>query len=646
MSLTLVCLAVNASATSTVHDFDNPGTPYSVLHADFSTNPAQPTVHPGGPTGNFLRLAATPAVNLNTIAFIRTDGAVNQITADFDFRMTPPAGGRNMAADGFGFALLNAAAWGPSGAVYSSVPEYATLTGSLGIGFQIYNTNSVSVAFNGSTLTTINVTPVTDLANGQFIHARIVMRPGGGFADVTVILTPTGGAPTTVIDHYPVAGFTPYPGRAWFGARSGGYSADFDLDNINVQFTGALPELPFTRLLKAPGIRFVSYSPTNFNPNRTSPGGPLLQTPSPESITDDLIALRPGFNGLILYGTQTDLIGGGHQLVPWIVSEAQRLGFRAIVLGVWNPKDNGELDAAAALVTQYGADPNSFAVAVCVGNEGILRGEYGISDLNSARSHLQSQLGALQVPVITSEDLARYTAVPALKAWGTFLFPIIVPHWNQPSLGPADAAAWVRQAGASLADDAQLTVFVKEPGFPSGGAPQYTPETQRQFFAAYLAGPQYADSAQFTGVFTAYNSVLEAFDQYWKQSPDFMTWGLLGTDRKPKPAFKIFLSFTDDPLVAGSNLIRAFHITELRARIDALRIGLGLAAYGWTDPTIAAQTTSIRAIHIRDLRTALMQAYSAKGVTPPTYTDPSAGTSTALKAVHVTQIRAAVVAIE
>lgn len=638
-------LSVSSVAlASTVQDFDNPGTSYAVVHADFGSNPAQPTVTAGGPSGNFLRLATTPAVNLNTIAFVRTDPVGSTITADFDFRMTPPPAGRNAAADGLGFALLNATNWGASGGVFSSVPETASLVGSLGIGFRIYNSNSVSVAFNGFQLTSVDVTPVVDLANGQFIHARIEMRPGGGFSDVTVILTPPGGSPTTVIDHYIVPGFEPYPGRAWFGARSGGLSAQFDLDNIDVEFTGAPPDLPFVQLLKASGMRFVSYSPTNFNPNRTSAEGPLLQTPSSQSITNDLIVLRPAFNGLILYGTQTDPIGDGHQLVPWIVEEARRLGYRAIVLGIWDPQDNAEVDAAAALVTQHASDPDLFAVAVCIGNEGILRGEYTMSDLGSARSRLQSQIGAIQLPIVTSEDLARYTTVPQLQAWGTFLFPIIVPHWNQPSLGPADAAAWVRQAGAALADQAVMTVFVKEAGFPSGGAAQYTPETQRQFFEAYLAGPPYVDSAQFAGVFTAYTSVLEAYDQYWKTSPDFTTWGLLGSDRALKPAFKTFLSFTNDPLIVHSDLIRAVHVVQLRARIDALRVRAGLSATNWTDPTLVAQATLVRATHVTQLQTALSQAYVARGLTPPTFGTLAAGDE--IKASQIAGLRNAVIAIE
>jgi len=344
--------------------------------------------------------------------------------------------------------------------------------------------------------------------------------------------------------------------------------------------------LPFIELLKTPGIEFVSYSPTNFNPNRLA-SGQLALIPSPASITDDLTTLRPAFSGLILYGSQTDDIGSGKQLVPWIVSEAKRLQFKAVVLGVWNPKDGAEVDAAAALARNYGADPNTFAIAVCLGNEGILRGEYGISDLDNAKARFEAQLGGLVLPIVTSEDLARYTIVPQLKSWGSFLFPIIVPHWNVPALGPADAAAWVRGQGASLRDQSQMTVLVKEAGFPSGGAPQYTPEAQHQFFAAYQAGARTADSASVPGTFVAYSAVLEAYDQFWKAFPDFTSWGLLTAARTPKPAFSDFTgrpTMSVDYPSSNAAIAPSFTVSGWAADLEALN-GSGVdAVHVWAFP--------------------------------------------------------------
>ena len=91
---------------------------------------------------------------------------------------------------------------------------------------------------------------------------------------------------------------------------------------------------------------------------------------------------------------------------------------------------------------------------------------------------------------------------------------------------------------------------------------------------------------------------------------------------------------------------RAVHLTELRTRIDAARRGCGLAGFPWTDPTIVPGVTAVKAVHITQPRTALAAAYSGCDRTPPRWTDPSLGRGTTVKAVHFTELRDAVVALE
>ena len=104
--------------------------------------------------------------------------------------------------------------------------------------------------------------------------------------------------------------------------------------------------------------------------------------------------------------------------------------------------------------------------------------------------------------------------------------------------------------------------------------------------------------------------------------------------------------FTNDPLTPGM-AIKAVHLTELRTRIDALRDGCGLQAFGFTDETLAAGTSMAMAVHLTEMRAALSHAYVACGQSAPTYTDatPIAGT-TVIKAVHIAELRAAVIALE
>jgi hypothetical protein len=104
-------------------------------------------------------------------------------------------------------------------------------------------------------------------------------------------------------------------------------------------------------------------------------------------------------------------------------------------------------------------------------------------------------------------------------------------------------------------------------------------------------------------------------------------------------------AFRDDPLTAGSTVIKAGHLTELRTRIDAVRARYGLGMYSYTDPTITRGVTIVKAQHIIEMRAALLEAYNAAARTPPTYsTNPRAGVS--IVVADIADLRAALVAIE
>ncbi|MBV9469305.1 MAG: hypothetical protein JOZ57_08670, partial [Abitibacteriaceae bacterium] len=309
-----------AQSAPTVEDFDGVHTHYNI----YQLNPAStaPTIIPNGMSGNCLRLATDSTVTSdNTITFDRTAGGVfSQIVAEFDFRITL---GNNGRADGLGFALAHLNNKGPDGKVVLNLPEQPDLADSLGVGFDIYddahpNPNYVSVHFNQANI--VQRDAGFDLASGQFIHARIVMQPGGNSSNVSVFLTPPGGTEVSIINQYPVPGFTSYPNCGVFGARCGGQSANFDLDNINVSYVSppAAPVSGFFQFVKTPGDRFIGYAP-------------YRTTPTTASITADLQLLSRYFNGLILYGTDMTDLGGNHPMSAWIMSEAKRLGFGAVI---------------------------------------------------------------------------------------------------------------------------------------------------------------------------------------------------------------------------------------------------------------------------------------------------------------------------
>lgn len=107
-------------------------------------------------------------------------------------------------------------------------------------------------------------------------------------------------------------------------------------------------------------------------------------------------------------------------------------------------------------------------------------------------------------------------------------------------------------------------------------------------------------------------------------------------------------TFTDDPLVAGQTLVKAVHLTELRAAINTARALWSLPAIDpWpTDDVVTQHVTVVKKAHLDEMRDALHAAYVAAGATPPVYTDPTVTVNeTPIKAVHFTELRAAVRAV-
>jgi List-Bact-rpt repeat protein len=102
--------------------------------------------------------------------------------------------------------------------------------------------------------------------------------------------------------------------------------------------------------------------------------------------------------------------------------------------------------------------------------------------------------------------------------------------------------------------------------------------------------------------------------------------------------------FSDSTLTPLSSVVRAAHFTELRGAIDTLRSRQGLAAFVWTDSSLAG--TTIKRTHLVELRSAVSAVYTARGVTAPAWTDAITPAATVVRAVHITELRAAVLALE
>jgi exo-beta-1,3-glucanase (GH17 family) len=272
----------------------------------------------------------------------------------------------------------------------------------------------------------------------------------------------------------------------------------------------------------------IAYSPLNFDPTHTDDH----TFPTIDSIRTDLHALRPGFDGLILSRYDAGL-------TPDIVAEAIAQDYRAVLLGIWDPLSEEELDGTVNVVKTYGT---AIALAVCIGNGGISFNRYTLADVLLAAEQLGKALGP-RIPLCTSEPLRHY-AHPLLRAFGDFLAPAIHPVMERPRLTPEGSAYWAREQALRLAQLATKPVLVKETGFPHAGALKYTPISQRRFWRSYLMDPPFIRLSVDPPIWISYAAAFEAFDHPWTAQQSLLameqSWGLLTRTRTPSPSFLLW----------------------------------------------------------------------------------------------------------
>ena len=100
------------------------------------------------------------------------------------------------------------------------------------------------------------------------------------------------------------------------------------------------------------------------------------------------------------------------------------------------------------------------------------------------------------------------------------------------------------------------------------------------------------------------------------------------------------ITFEDDPFAAPPTLtpVRAQHVLQLRQAINAVRHTVpSMQDYSWTQP-ITAGSTLIKANDIEEMRTALDQALNALNLTAGGYTNSSL-TNVLIQKIHITQLR-------
>lgn len=269
-------------------------------------------------------------------------------------------------------------------------------------------------------------------------------------------------------------------------------------------------------------VTFVCYSPSTANP--------LKQVEAtPEEVEADLIELQAdGFNGLVTYSAE-GVLGAD------LVGLAAEHGF-SLIVGVWDPLDVAELDAAIAL------SGSSRVLAYCVGNEGLDK-RYTLPELSTAIATLRERTGK---PVTTTEEFGDYQAAQLLEL-GDWVFPNVHPYFANMT-SPQSAVAWTQGAYEDLAERAQgRFVCFKEVGLPTAGDAGLSEQGQQAYYEGLAR----------SAVRFCY---FEAFDLPWKDHlPVEPHWGLHQNDRAPK-RMALVLRGEDPDQAAAASAARTFVI--------------------------------------------------------------------------------------
>lgn len=238
---------------------------------------------------------------------------------------------------------------------------------------------------------------------------------------------------------------------------------------------------------------WVAYAPTNFDPNQGV-------FPSQDSLRQDLLVLKQaGFTGLVTYGADQP-----------IAQVAEEVGFKGMLLGVWEPKSVEEMRQAQA------AAQSDLVIGYVVGNEG-LGVHYDYATLEAAMDQLRRATGK---PVATTEQIEDY-ADARLRDLGDWLFPNVHPYWHGYT-EPVSAVNWTVKQFEALERETQKPIMFKEVGLPTGGDDQMSEANQVAYYRLLNDTPV---------VYVRF----EAFDQPWKNwAPVEPYWGLFHSDRSPK----------------------------------------------------------------------------------------------------------------
>jgi len=282
------------------------------------------------------------------------------------------------------------------------------------------------------------------------------------------------------------------------------------------------------------GERFVAYEPTSLK----AVNGQITAA-DPASIRADLTVLREKFDALITY----DAVHGA-QAIPAI---AATLKFRSLIIGVWNPADDAELDAAIEAAHRF---PHLVA-ALALGNEMLFSHRSDPRALAALIARARQRLP--DTALSTTEPFHIYyeaDSAPLLAQLDFLLVnvhPIFQPWFREAN--DTTAAQFVVNVLGRLEPLACGPILVKETGVPSAPAHEgYSEARQASFYRELRRVLPPSDTRAF--------AYFAAFDAPWRAvdaspvpgvHPEESHWGLYDAERHPKQAARELQPLSGNP---------------------------------------------------------------------------------------------------
>lgn len=271
--------------------------------------------------------------------------------------------------------------------------------------------------------------------------------------------------------------------------------------------------------------RFVTYQPTSLQVWNGNP------TPADNaSMEQDLKTLRPWFDGLITYSA----VNGAER----IADIAARLGYRAVIIGIWDFRDQREVDNAVASARR---NPN-LVRAVILGNETLFARRATWAEMTAALDRLRAQLPNVALSISEPFHLfLEADARPALREIDVMtanVHPVFQPWFRgAPDFNAADFVVKVTE---QLAGVYCGPILIKETGVPTAPADKgYTEARQAGFYRALRRQFAPSDKKAFA-YFDAFDAPWRAYDA--NPVPGTFAeeahWGLFDEKRQPKAVLR------------------------------------------------------------------------------------------------------------